>query len=160
MFLTNRRFAVAVLLAALAVPHAVAQQNASRATAAAQSQAVNDLQLQINAVVLQQSMNAAQLPLPANMQLQPSGAPQSVLQRQLAVVQQQLSFVGRQGQQLRSLRQQAFGAEQQPLTLLQAAQVQSLQQKVFTAQMQNALLQQQLTVLQQQLQTALQQTAP
>jgi hypothetical protein len=61
---------------------------------------------------------------------------------------------------LQSLRRQASGLQQQPLTLAQSAQVQSMQQKLTLAQIQNALLLQQLTAWQQQLQTALQQAVP
>ena len=160
MFPTNKQFAVAVLLAALSVPRAVAQQNAIQATAAAQGQQLNDLQLRINEVLLQQATNAAQQAPLAATQLQLNGATQSALRRQLAVVQQQLSAVQQLGQQLQSLRGQASGGQQQPLTLAQAAQVQTLQEKLSTAQTQNALLLQQLTAMQQQLQTALQQAAP
>ena len=160
--LTCRGLLASVLVASLSVPRAGAQQTASstQGAAAAQGPQINDLQLQISAVVLQQAMNAAQQPAPTNQQLQLSSSLQPVLQRQLAVAQQQLASVRQQVQQLQSLRRQAAGVQQQPLTLTQSAEVQSMQQKLTLAQIQNALLLQQLTLWQQQLQTALQQAAP
>jgi hypothetical protein len=176
MVSTKKRFAAAVLLpAALALLLSARPIRAHQGGAAPQKsspakkrrpaqqgvQHVSDLEQQVNAVLLQQSVNSAQLTTLTITQQQMMNfgqqqQPMTVLQQRLTAVQQQMIALGQQ-QQLQALQQQLSAVQIQPFGPLATLQLGVLQQQAAAAAQQDVWQQQQLTALQQQIVNALRQ---